>query len=57
MSDTKSGSSGANRKTLLHYVVCERLIEIVSRNEANTAYRPTVVTAYTSDGYLRDAYR
>jgi hypothetical protein len=29
----------------------------VSRNEANTAIRPRVVVAYTSDGYLRDAYR
>jgi hypothetical protein len=26
-------------------------------DEANTAYRPSVVVAYTSDSYLRDAYR
>jgi hypothetical protein len=29
----------------------------VSRNQANTAYRPGVIVAHTSDGYLRDAYR
>jgi hypothetical protein len=29
---------------------------IVSRNEANTAYRPSVAVAYTSDSYLRGAY-
>jgi hypothetical protein len=31
--------------------------QFVSRNEPNAAYRPSVVAAYTSDGYLRDAYR
>jgi hypothetical protein len=29
----------------------------VSRNEANTAYRLSVVVAYASEVYLRDAYR
>jgi hypothetical protein len=29
----------------------------VSQNQANTAYRPGVIVAHTSDGYLRDAYR
>jgi hypothetical protein len=29
----------------------------VSRDEANTAFRPSVVGAYTNDGYLGDAYR
>ena len=29
----------------------------VSRNEANTAYRPSVIVAYTNDGHLRDSYR
>jgi hypothetical protein len=30
---------------------------LVSRNEASTAFRPSVVIAYTNDGYLRGVYR
>src|SRR5207248_1578393 len=29
---------------------------LFSRNGTNTAYRPSVVAAYTNDAYLRDAY-
>jgi hypothetical protein len=30
---------------------------LVSRNEASTAFCPSVVVAYTNYGYLRDVYR
>ena len=30
---------------------------LISRNEASTAFCPSVVVAYTNYGYLRDVYR
>jgi hypothetical protein len=46
--------------TFCSHFLCAVLIEawiLVSRNEANIAYRPSMAVAYTNDGYLRDAYR